>query len=74
MNDVDPLDKAGPPHEDAYQSIVSPEPGVAEMVRDPVPHRESPVAVGATGLLFTVAVTGVLVAEAHPVVVFLASA
>ena len=52
--------------------MVSPAPGVAEMVTVPVPHLEAPVPEGAAGTAFTVAVTAVLVAEIHPVVVFLA--
>jgi len=44
------------------------------MVTVPVPHLDPPIPVGAAGIAFTVAVTAVLVAETHPVVVFLASA
>jgi hypothetical protein len=44
------------------------------MVTVPVPHLELLPAVGAAGAVLTVAVTAVLVAEIHPVVVFLASA
>ena len=65
---------AVPPEAAAYQSIVSPAPGVAEIVTVPVPHLELPAPDGADGTAFTVAVTAVLVAEIHPVVVFLASA
>ena len=63
-----------PPDAASYQSMVSPAPGVAEMVTVPVPHLEPPVPAGATGTAFTVAVTAVLVAEMHPVVAFLACA
>ena len=38
-----------------YQSMVSPVPGVAEIVTVPVPHRAPLVPVGATGVLFIVA-------------------
>ena len=71
MNEVDPLCKADPPDEAAYQSIVSPPPGVAEMFTVPVPHLEPPVPEGAAGIEFTVAITAVLVAEKQAVVVFL---
>jgi len=54
--------------------MVSPEPGVAEMVTVPVPHLALPVPEGAAGNGFTVAVTAILVEETQPVVVFLASA
>ena len=40
----------------------------------PVPQREAGVTVGGLGILLTVAVTGSLVVEIHPVAVFLASA
>ena len=69
-----PPARTAPPDAAAYQSMVSPAPGVAEMVTVPVPHLEAPVPVGATGTAFTVAVTAVLVAETQPVVVFLACA
>ena len=69
-----PPAKIAPPDAAAYQSIVSPAPGVAEMVTVPVPHRALPAPVGATGNEFTVAVTAVLVEETQPVVVFLATA
>lgn len=74
MNDVDPLDKAEPPDDDAYQSIVSPAPGVADIITVPVPHLDPPVTDGATGFAFTLADTAVLIAEMQPAVVFLASA
>ena len=63
-----------PPVEAAYQSMVSPLPGVALNETVPVPQREPAVPVGADGTAFTVAVTAVLVADKQPVVKFLASA
>ena len=69
-----PPARTAPPDAAAYQSMVSPAPGVAEMVTAPVPHLDPPVPVGAGGKAFTVAMTAVLVAATHPVVVFLASA
>jgi hypothetical protein len=45
------LCKGDPPVAAAYQSIVSPLPGVAEMVTVPVPHLEAPEPAGATGAL-----------------------
>ena len=44
------------------------------MVTVPVPHLELSVPVGGLGTAFTVAVTGVLVADIQPVVVFLVCA
>ena len=70
---VVPVAKADPPEAAAYQSIVAPLLGVAEIFTVPVPHLEPFVPVD-VGNVFTVAVTAVLVAEIHPVVVFLASA
>ena len=57
-----------------YQSIVSPAPGVAVIVIEPVPQRDAGPPTGTEGMPFTVAVTAVLVGEIQPVVVFLASA
>ena len=74
VNDVDPLDKAVPPEDAAYQSIVSPPAGVADIITVPAPHLDPPVPDGATGFTFTVADTAVLTAEIQPAVVFLASA
>ena len=71
VKDVDPLCNAEPPEAAAYQSIVSPPPGVAEIFTVPVPHLEPPVPEGAAGIEFTVATTAVLVAEKQAVVVFL---
>ena len=74
VNDVLPLNKAVPPEAAAYQSIVSPAPGVAVIVTVPVPHLDAPDPDGDVGKLLTVAMTAVLVAEIQPVIVFLASA
>ena len=70
----EPVNNNVPPDAASYQSMVSPAPGVAEIFTVPVPHLELPVPVGAAGTAFTVAVTVALVAETHPVVVFLACA
>ena len=74
VKEVLPLDSAVPPAALAYQSIVWPAPTVALRVRVPGPQREAPVAVGAVGLLLTVAITAVRLAERHPVVIFRACA
>jgi len=63
-----------PPVEASYQSTVLLAGGVAPMVTEPAPQREVLSAEGAAGGVFTVAITDVLVAEVHPVVVFLACA
>ena len=73
VKEVDPVISAVPPLAAAYQSIVSPAPGVAEMVTVPVPQRELGTAVGAAGNAFIVAMTADL-AETQPVVVLRASA
>ena len=75
VNDVVPLTNAAPPVAAAYQSIVSPAPTLAEIVTVPVPHLEPFTGlIGAAGSGFTVAVTGVLVDDTQPVVVFLVCA
>ena len=76
VNDVVPVPPArtAPPVAAAYQSIVSPAPTVPDMITVPVPHLELFIPVGEFGVGFTVAVTATLVAEVHPVVVFLTSA
>ena len=74
VKELVPLDNGTPPEAASYQSMVSPAAGVAEMVTVPVPHLAAPVPVGALGIVLTVAVTGVRVADTHPVVVFLDSA
>ena len=50
----EPLANTEPPLEAAYQSIVSPAPGVAEIDTVPVPHRDDEPAVGTVGIGFTV--------------------
>ena len=51
VNEVTPVPpvKTDPPDAAAYQSMVTPEPTVAEMLTVPVPHREPAVPVGAVG-------------------------
>ena len=75
VNDAVPAPPAStaPPVGAAYQSIVVPAGGLAtDMVTVPGPHLESGLApVAAAGTGSTVAVTATLVAEIHPVVVFL---
>ena len=61
-----------PPEAAAYQSIVSPAPGVEVIVTVPVPHLAAPEPDGADGIALTVAVMAVLVAEVQPTVIFLA--
>jgi hypothetical protein len=58
VNEVTPVPpvKTAPPDAAAYQSIVSPEPGVADRPTVPVPHLEPAVPVGAVGKAFTVVV------------------
>ena len=60
-----PLANKVPPVNALYQSIVSPAPGVADKVTDPVPHREAGATAGAAGIGLTVAVTEVE-ALTHP--------
>ena len=70
-----PLPNNVPPVAASYQSMVVPAGLVADIVTVPGPHLEPLTgAVAAAGTAFTVAVTAVLVADTHPVVVFLASA
>ena len=64
-----PVVSAVPPVAAAYQSMVCPAPGVAEIVTVPVPHRDAGVPAGAAGSVLTVAVTAVLVDEIQPVAV-----
>ena len=70
---VVPDANALPPVEAEYQSMVYPAPGLfTEIVTDPVPHLEAPVApVGAAGSGSIVAVTAVLVAEIQVVAAIL---
>jgi len=70
----EPANNNVPPEAASYQSMISPAPGVAEIVTVPVPHRAFPTPVGGAGNGSTVAVTAVLVAETQPVEVFRASA
>jgi hypothetical protein len=76
VNDVVPVPpvRTAPPVAAAYQSTVSPAPTLAEIITVPVPHLELSVPVGGLGTAYTVAVTGVLVADIQPVVVFLVCA
>ena len=60
---LDPLSKAVPPVEAAYQSMAAPAAGVAEIVAVPTPQIAAAVPVGAAGTVPTVATTAVLVAE-----------
>jgi hypothetical protein len=54
----DPKNNAVPPEVPAYQSIVSPPPGVADIVTVPVPHLELLTGVfGAAGAAFTIKVS-----------------
>ena len=70
-----PLPSKVPPLDASYQSMVVPPALVAEIVTVPGLQREPLTGdVAAAGTGFIVAVTGVLVDETHPVVVFLACA
>ena len=70
-----PLPNNVPADAASYQSMVVPAGLVADIVTVPGPHLcPFTGAVAAAGTAFIVAVTGVLVADIHPVVVFLASA
>ena len=67
-----PLPNNVPADAASYQSMVVPAGLVADIVTVPVPHLEPLTgAVAAAGIGLTVAVTGVLVVEIQPVVVFL---
>ena len=67
------LCKGVPPVAAAYQSITSPEPGVADKFTVPVPQRLPPVTPGAPGKVLIVAITAVRGADTQPVVLFLDS-
>ena len=54
VNDVAPLTRAVPPVGVAYQSIVSPAPASAEMIKVPASHLELPFPAGGFGAAFTV--------------------
>ena len=56
VNEGDEVASADPPDAAAYQSMVSPAPGVAEIVTVPVPQRDPFVPVGAAGGVHAVAV------------------
>ena len=66
--DVLPVCKAVPPLEAAYQSIVSPDPGVAVIVTTPASQRLLFPAVGAVGNPFTVTVVVTVVVQPLPFV------
>ena len=72
VNDMTPDANTEPPVDAAYQSIVSPVPGVADIITAPVEHLEPSLPIGA--LEFTVAVTAVLEADKQPVKLILVSA
>ena len=63
-----------PPLDTSYQLIVSPAPGIAEIVTTPVPQREPSTAEGAEGPVMTEAVTGVLESDLQPVTISIDSA
>ncbi len=67
VNDV-PVPKDAPPEDAAYQLIV-PALAVAPNATVPVPHLESGVVPVIVGIAFTVAVTAVLDAVVHPLLV-----
>jgi hypothetical protein len=69
-----PDDNTDPPVDAAYQSMVSPAPGVADISTVPVEHLVPFVPEGVAGNALTVAVTAVLLAEIQPVVEFLDAA
>jgi hypothetical protein len=71
--EIDPLNNKFPLLDAEYQSIVCPDPGVAEMVTVPDPHLADETATGADGIELIIAATAVLVVEIQPVEVVLAS-
>ena len=72
---LNPVPSNVPPDAASYQLIVSPALTAAETVTVPLPHLAPLTAfIGAAGNGFMIAVTGVLVADTHPVVVFFVSA
>lgn len=72
---LEPLPSNVPPDAILYQSMVVPLGLVADIVTIPVPHLDPLMGkVGAPGKGLTVAVTGVLVEDMQPVLVFLACA
>ena len=56
VNDVIPVASANPPDDAPYQSMVSPEAGLADMVTVPAAHRELSNPVGGLGVGFTASV------------------
>ena len=67
-----PVPKEAPPVEAAYQLMV-PAAVVACRVTVPDTHTEAPVVLEIVGIAFIVAITAVLVADTHPVLVFRAA-
>ena len=65
------VDNAVPPVAAANHATVAPVGGVAVNSTLPVPHLDTSLAVGSSGVAVIVAVTGVLVADTHPVAVIL---
>ena len=74
VKELFPVANGLPPLAAAYQSIVSPPEGIAEMVTVPGPHLAALVPVGAAGVLLIVAVTAVLEGDMPPQLIFLACA
>jgi hypothetical protein len=66
--------KAVPPTSSSYHATVPPVGAVDVNTNVPVPHLVAPVAAGANGKAFTVAVTVNLLADKHPANIFLACA
>ena len=70
-----PVPTSVPPAAASYQSIVSPAFTAAEIITVPGPHLEPLTGFpGTEGTGFIIAVTAILVADTHPVVVFFVSA
>ena len=65
------VDNCVPPLDTLNQATVAPVGAVALKTTVPVPHLETSLAVATSGTAFTVAITATLVADTHPVVVFL---
>jgi len=69
---LEPVPNNAPPVAALYQSMVVPAALVAEMVTEPGPHLEALTGeVAGAGTALMIAVTAVLLAETHPVLVFL---
>jgi hypothetical protein len=72
---LEPVPNNVPPADALYQSIVVPAALVAEIVTEPGPHLEALTGdVAPAGTALMDAVTAVLLAETHPVLVFLVCA